>query len=54
MILGINSAKIANVGDVLAALKELDSVAYVRYASVYHDFQRPEDFAEVLKKDGGK
>jgi transcriptional repressor NrdR len=38
---------------VLMALKELDSVAYVRYASVYHDFQHPEDFmAVVLKKDG--
>lgn len=39
---------------VLEALKALDSVAYVRYASVYHDFQQPEDFAAVLKKDGGK
>lgn len=39
---------------VLMALKGLDSVAYVRYASVYHDFQHPEDFAAVLKKDGGK
>lgn len=29
---------------VMKALARLDSVAYVRYASVYKDFRRPEDF----------
>ena len=33
---------------VLARLRELDEVTYVRYASVYKDFQRPEDFEEEL------
>ena len=33
---------------VLVALKTVDLVAYVRYASVYDDFQKPEDFAALL------
>jgi transcriptional repressor NrdR len=39
---------------VLAQLRELDPVAYVRFASVYKDFQGPEDFEQelsVLRKD---
>lgn len=39
---------------VLAALKELDEVTYVRFASVYKNFDRPEDFAQelsTLRKD---
>jgi transcriptional repressor NrdR len=36
---------------VLAALKNLDEIAYVRYASVYHDFKKPEDFAALLAGD---
>ena len=35
---------------VLARLRELDEVSYVRYASVYKDFQRPEDFEEELSE----
>jgi transcriptional repressor NrdR len=35
---------------VLARLRELDEVTYVRYASVYKDFQRPEDFEEELSE----
>ncbi|HEX2026566.1 MAG TPA: transcriptional regulator NrdR [Nitriliruptorales bacterium] len=34
---------------VLAQLRELDEVAYVRFASVYKDFQGPEDFEKELK-----
>jgi transcriptional repressor NrdR len=34
--------------EVLAALRELDPVAYVRFASVYKDFQGPEDFEQEL------
>lgn len=33
---------------VLANLRELDEVTYVRYASVYKDFQGPEDFEKEL------
>lgn len=39
---------------VLAHLRELDPVAYVRFASVYKNFQGPEDFESelsVLRKD---
>ena len=35
---------------VLEALRVLDSVAYVRFASVYRAFSGPEDFAEELKR----
>ncbi len=35
---------------VLAHLRHLDEVTYVRYASVYKDFQRPEDFEEELSE----
>ncbi|MBW3661817.1 MAG: transcriptional regulator NrdR [Actinobacteria bacterium] len=33
---------------VLAQLRTLDEVAYVRFASVYKDFQGPEDFEKEL------
>lgn len=33
---------------VLAQLRDLDPVAYVRFASVYKDFQDPEDFETEL------
>lgn len=33
---------------VMDALKALDDVAYVRYASVYRNFRDPNDFREVL------
>jgi transcriptional repressor NrdR len=34
--------------EVLAALRELDSVAYLRFASVHKDFSSAEDFAREL------
>lgn len=34
---------------VLAQLRDLDDVAYMRFASVYKDFQGPEDFEKELK-----
>ena len=37
---------------VMKALKSLDDVAYVRYASVYRDFRQTEDFANFLNKEG--
>lgn len=33
-------------------LKQLDDVAYVRYASVYRDFKETEDFARFLGEEG--
>lgn len=35
---------------VMTALKELDGVAYVRFASVYRDFTEAEDFRTVLNE----
>ena len=41
------------VGDaIMTALKSLDDVAYVRYASVYRDFRQTEDFAKFLGQEG--
>ena len=34
---------------VLKELKQLDSVAYIRFASVYFNVERPEAFAELLR-----
>ena len=41
------------VGEMLMkALKSLDEVAYVRYASVYRDFRHTDDFARFLSAEG--
>ncbi len=37
---------------VMEALKALDEVAYVRYASVYRDFRETSDFARFLGEEG--
>jgi transcriptional repressor NrdR len=37
---------------VMKALKALDEVAYVRYASVYRDFRQTQDFAKFLGDEG--
>jgi transcriptional repressor NrdR len=37
---------------VMKALKSLDDVAYVRYASVYRDFRETSDFAKFLGQEG--
>ncbi|MDO6963775.1 transcriptional regulator NrdR [Rhizobium alvei] len=39
---------------VLEALKALDDVAFVRYASVYRDFTHIEDFAEAIAQINAK
>ncbi len=40
----------AQIGElVMAALRSLDHVAYVRYASVYRDFREPADFEEFVE-----
>lgn len=40
-------------GLVMEALKELDGVAFVRFASVYKDFKQAKDFHEVLSELAG-
>ncbi len=43
----------STVGElVMKRLKELDDVAYVRYASVYRDFRETQDFARFLGEEG--
>jgi transcriptional repressor NrdR len=37
---------------VMKALKSVDEVAYVRYASVYRDFRETSDFAKFLGEEG--
>jgi transcriptional repressor NrdR len=37
---------------IMKALKGLDEVAYVRYASVYRDFRETADFAKFLREEG--
>lgn len=37
---------------VMSALKAVDEVAYVRYASVYRDFRETQDFARFLGEEG--
>lgn len=40
----------ADIGEmVMEALKKLDSVAYVRFASVYREFKDPEDFVKAIR-----
>lgn len=34
---------------IMMRLRELDKVAYVRYASVYREFREPQDFLEELR-----
>ncbi len=38
---------------ILARLKDIDSVAYVRFASVYRHFENVDEFLEVLQSFGG-
>lgn len=41
----------SQVGElVMEALKRVDPVGYVRYASVYRDFRDPSDFAQFIEK----
>jgi transcriptional repressor NrdR len=51
--LGETEIASAVVGEmVMKALKSLDDVAYVRYASVYRDFRHTDDFASFLSAEG--
>jgi len=47
---GENEVESAQIGAlVMAALREIDPVGYVRYASVYKDFSNPLDFAQFIE-----
>ena len=39
---------------VMNELRQMDEVAYVRFASVYRRFQEATDFVQEVKKMGGK
>ena len=46
---GVREIKSIEIGEIMMnALKEVDSVAYVRFASVYRDFQDIQDFSEEI------
>lgn len=51
MMKGREEVSSREIGDlVIRYLKNLDRVAYVRFASVYRQFEEPEDFQRVLKE----
>mgnify|MGYP006215163113 CR=1 FL=1 len=51
--LGETEIHSSTVGDfIMKALKSVDEVAYVRYASVYKDFRHTGDFARFLGDEG--
>lgn len=48
---GETEVESSEVGElVMEALKRVDPVGYVRYASVYKDFKDPSDFAQFIEK----
>lgn len=49
--MGDSEIKSALIGElVMKALMRMDKVAYIRYASVYRDFSKPEDFNAFLQE----
>jgi transcriptional repressor NrdR len=51
MSLGKEEVSSQQIGDlVIKYLKKLDRVAYIRFASVYKQFEEPEDFKKILKE----
>lgn len=52
--LGVSEVPSRTVGErVLAELVDLDPIAAVRFASVFHEFQSAEDYAEFFASLGG-
>jgi transcriptional repressor NrdR len=52
--LGENDVSSETIGEsVMAHLRELDDVAYVRFASVYRNFREPQDFKNALDELSG-
>ena len=49
--LGEREVPTTRVGDfVMRELAKLDKIAYIRFASVYHSFETPDDFREVVQE----
>jgi transcriptional repressor NrdR len=49
MLKGKEEVSSQEIGDmVMKYLKDLDRVAYIRFASVYKKFEEPEDFRQLL------
>ncbi len=52
---GDNEIEANRIGElVMDVLKQLDMVAYIRYASVYRDFREAKDFEAFVEEMGGK
>jgi transcriptional repressor NrdR len=52
---GENEIPTAYIGElIMDELKKLDSVAYIRFASVYRDFAEAKDFQTIAKQLGEK
>ena len=50
---GENEIQSSNIGElVMEGLKQLDDVAYVRFASVYRNFREAKDFGEFVGRIG--
>jgi transcriptional repressor NrdR len=48
---GKKEIKSSNIGDLVSRkIRKLDKVAYIRFASVYKDFEDIKDFKEVMKE----
>jgi len=51
MLRGKEEVSAQEIGDlVMKYLKTLDRIAYIRFASVYRQFEEPEDFRRVLQE----
>jgi len=51
MALGKEEVSSREIGDLVTKhLKKLDRVSYIRFASVYREFEEPEDFRRLLKE----
>jgi transcriptional repressor NrdR len=51
MLSGKDEVSSREIGDlVMKYLKNLDRIAYIRFASVYRQFEEPEDFKRVLQE----
>ena len=46
---GITSKRIGK--DILHRLKDIDDIAYIRFASVYHNFDTAQDFVNFIKSE---
>ena len=49
MLKGTEEITSEEIGDlIMKYLKKLDRIAYIRFASVYKQFEEPEDFRKLL------